>query len=314
MTETTKEPISTSSRARTDESKRLMRKATVAAVITAFTLVCIKAIAWWYTGSIALFGSLLDSILDGAASLVNMFAVKHALEPSDREHRFGHGKAEALAGLGQAMFISLSAFYLMYESYQHFVHPTVMDNSALGIGVTLIAILMTLALVRFQTYVIKQTGSLAITADELHYKGDLLMNVAVIVALVMSGLGTFTWADPLIGVFIAGYILYAAWQIIDQSFDHLMDKELPDEERLRIIKIARGHPEVLDVHDLRTRSSGTAVFIQFHMELDPEISLIKAHTIADEVEALLMVTFPRAEIIIHQDPAGLEELTALEKH
>ncbi len=296
-----------------EEASRLMTAATKAAVLTAAILAAIKALAWWMTGSVALLGSLLDSLLDMAASIGNFVAVRHALSPRDHEHRFGHGKAEALAGLGQAVLITLSALFLISESYQQFVTPQPLTNSNIGIGVTVIAIVMTLLLVRFQSRVIAKSGSLAIAADELHYKGDLFMNAAVIVALVLSGIVNIPWVDPLIGMCIAGYILYAVWQIVQQSYDQLMDAEFPDEKRKKVLDIARSHPEVMDVHDLRTRSAGTWDFIQCHIELDPQISLIKAHDIADEVEALLKQAFPRAEIILHQDPAGLEELTPLEQ-
>ena len=303
----------TSPNANKDDVERLMKLATWAAVLTAGTLVVIKSIAWLATDSVALLGSLLDSGLDVLASVVNLFAVRHALSPRDRDHRFGHGKAEALAGLGQSVLICVSALYLLVESYRHFISPTPMDNSMLGIIITVIAIVLTLGLVRFQKHVIERSGSLAITADALHYKGDLLMNGAVILALVLTSFADAPWADPIIGFGIAFYILHAAWQIISQSLDQLMDKEFESGKRQRVLDIARSHNEVLDVHDLRTRSAGSWDFIQMHIELDPQISLIKAHNIADEVEAMLRQSFPRSEIILHQDPAGLEELTELEQ-
>ena len=297
-----------------DEAKRLLNAATLAAVMTALFLVVTKAIAWLLTGSVALLGSLLDSLLDTFASLLNFFAVRHALTPRDAEHRFGHGKAEALAGLGQSLLISVSALFLLWESFNHFLEPQSVAFGAIGIAVIVLAIGLTLALVKFQRHVIQKTGSLAISADELHYKGDLLMNAAVIVALLVSGFTPLTWADPLIGIGIGLYILSSAWQIVVRSFDQLMDREFDDEKRFRVLALARNHPQVRSVHDVRTRSAGTWDFIQMHIELDPSMSLIQAHEIADEVELSLKSEFPRAEIIIHQDPAGIEELSPLDRN
>ena len=296
-----------------EDSERLMRAATYAAVTTAGSLLVIKGVAWFVTGSVALLGSLMDSALDVFASTINLIAVRHALMPRDHEHRFGHGKAEALAGLAQSAVISLSALYLLYECYERFVDPKVVEESGLGIAAILLSIVLTLGLVRFQNKVVAKSGSLAISADQLHYKSDLLMNFAVIGALIISGFVDWPFADPLVGVAIAIYILTASWRIMGQSFDHLMDRELPNETRNKIKSAVLRHPEVLDVHDLRTRSSGTADFIQLHLELDPHITLIEAHEISDEVEASLMREFPRAQIIIHQDPAGHEEVPALDK-
>ena len=297
-----------------DETKRLLNAATLAAVLTATFLLVAKAIAWILTGSVALLGSLLDSLLDTFASVLNLFAVRHSLAPRDAEHRFGHGKAEALAGLGQSLLIAVSALFLMWESISHILTPEPVQFGVVGVGVITLAIVLTLALVRFQKHVIQKTGSLAISADQLHYKGDLFMNAAVIVALLIAGFTPYTWVDPVIGVGIGLYILSSAWQIVVKSFDQLMDKEFEDDKRLRVLELARSHPQVRSVHDVRTRSAGTWDFIQMHIELDPSLSLIQAHEIADEVEFSLKAEFPRAEIIIHQDPAGVEELSLLERN
>ncbi len=297
-----------------DESGRLMKLATYAAVGVALSLVGLKAGAWWLSGSVALLGSLMDSILDVAASFINLLAVRHALLPRDRDHRFGHGKAEALAGLGQSVFIGLSAIYLISQSVFHLLDPQPVAHSAIGLIVTVITIGATFSLIRFQRYVIERSGSLAISADNLHYTGDLFLNLAVIGALLFSGVMEWPLFDPLIGFGIALYILYSAWRIVLQSFDQLMDKEFPDEKRELVKRVASEHKLVLAVHDLRTRSAGSHDFIQLHIELDPSISLVQAHKISDEVEALLLAAFPRAQILIHQDPAGFEEVMALDKH
>jgi len=313
MTEVLQQGQSHTRKRRDYEAEVLMRSATYAAVLTALILVAIKAGAWWVTGSVAVLGSLIDSLLDVAASSVNLLAVRKALAPRDHEHRFGHGKLEALAGLAQALIIACSALYLVYECVRRFVLPRPVENGFVGIAVIVISIVLTLLLVRFQRKVIVKSGSLAISADELHYKGDLFMNAAVIAALALSGVPRLSFTDPLIGIVVAGYIVWAAWAIMSQSYDQLMDRELPDDKRQRVKEIALTHPEVRAVHDLRTRSSGRIDFIQLHLELDPSISLVKAHEISDEVELKLLREFPRAEVIIHQDPAGIEEIPALDK-
>jgi ferrous-iron efflux pump FieF len=284
-----------------------MRRASRASVVVALTLVAVKTGAWLHTGSVALLGSLLDSFLDALASGVTVLAVNHALAPADEEHRFGHGKAEAIAGLGQAFIITASALYLFQEAVQRFLEPAAVGHSYVGIVVIVISIVLTLALVRYQIYVAKQTNSLAVSADSLHYKGDLLMNLGVILALVLSGILGFTYADPVIGVAIAGYLVKSSWEIARNSYDMLMDREMEEEARARIEQIVLEHPQVKGIHDLRTRSSGIASFIQFHMELDPAMNLTRAHAISDRVEAAVARAFPDADIIIHADPAGIEE-------
>lgn len=298
---------------RVAENATLMKRATYAAVSVAVLLVIIKAVALWFTGSVAMLGTLLDSLLDGSASLLNLVAVRHALTPADQEHRFGHGKAEALAGLGQSFFIFASAGYIIYEAIQRIITPEPVTHSLWGIIVTVIAIGMTLALVSFQRHVVARTNSLAIEADSIHYRGDLLMNLSVIAALVLSGYLGWEWTDPVFGILIAGLIAWAAAQIASNAFDQLMDRELSEEERERIKTVALSHPEVINIHDLRTRTSGVQSFIQFHLELDPDITLTKAHRISDDVEAQIMREFPGSEVLIHQDPAGLETLSRLER-
>lgn len=286
---------------------RLMRLATYAAVATAFVLVAVKLVAWLMTDSVALLSSLIDSTLDGLASLVNLFAVRHALQPADEEHRFGHGKAEPLAGLAQAAFVSGSALLLVAEAASRIVNPVPVKQGAVGIGVMVFAIIATLGLVAFQKYVVRRTQSVAITADSLHYTGDVLINISVIVSLLLAiGLG-WAWADPLFGLGIAAFLLWNAWGIARDSLDLLMDREFDEADRTRILDIARSHEWVEDVHDLRTRSSGTRKFIQLHLEMDRNLTLLKAHAISDQVQARLLREFPGADVMIHQDPANIRE-------
>ncbi len=290
-------------------SSRLMQAATFASVGVALTLVLLKLVAFYLTDSVAMLATLIDSLLDTAASLLNLVAVRHALTPADREHRFGHGKAESLAGLAQAAFIAGSAAFLVLAAGERLLHPQPTTHSQIGIVVMLISIVMTIALVQFQRYVIRKTDSVAIAADSLHYLGDILVNVSVIVALVLSDTLGWTLADPIFGLWVAAYIIYSAWQIVRRSLDHLMDHELPDQDRERIMAIVLSHPEVCSLHDLRTRASGQDKFIQFHLEMDGELSLLHAHRISDEVEALVREAYPQAEVIIHEDPVGLETVS-----
>ncbi len=286
---------------------RLMRAATYASVAVAGTLIVVKLVAWLFTDSVSLLSTLIDSLLDAAASTVNLLAVRHALTPADREHRFGHGKAEPLAALGQTALIAGSAVFLVIEAGHRLFTPRPVLHVEVGIGVMILAIVVTFALTRFQAHVVRKTGSVAIKADSLHYVGDILVNAAVIVALLLAS--QFGWfiADPLFGIAIAGYILIIAWRIARGAFDMLMDRELPERERARIRGIVLEHPSVIDMHDLRTRASGRKTFIQVHIELDGDLSLYRAHDVADEVEASLRAAYPGAEVIIHQDPHGIDE-------
>jgi ferrous-iron efflux pump FieF len=290
-----------------------MRLATAWAVIVAGFLILIKFIGLLVTGSVAILGSLIDSLMDAFASAVNFFAVRHALTPPDHDHRFGHGKAEALAGLAQFALMSGSAAFLLFESIDRLFNPVDLERTDIGVVVIVVAIVATLGLVAFQRYVIKRTNSLAISADELHYRGDILMNGAVLVALGLSTYGGIKWADAVFGIAIAAYLGYAASQIMRRAYDELMDREFDEADRTQIRAIAQADPDVQGTHDLRTRRAGVNSFIQFHLELDPEISLVNAHEIADRVEAKVREAFPDADVIIHQDPAGLEQITSLQK-
>jgi len=285
----------------------LMRYATYASVTVAGLLIATKFAAWLATDSVSLMSTLIDSILDAAASLINLAAVRHALEPADREHRFGHGKAEALAGLAQSAFIVGSAMFLLIEAGQRAFHPKAIEHSEVGYAVMAFSILLTAILVIFQRYVVRRSGSVAISADSLHYQTDILINLSVIVSLFLASQLGLEWADPLFAVGIAAYIIHSAWQIGTEVFQILMDRELSDEDRRRIGEIALGESGVSGMHDLRTRSSGSQVFIQLHLQMDGEMKLKQAHEIADVVELKISAAFKNAEVIVHQDPDGLDE-------
>lgn len=286
---------------------RLRRLATYASVAAAGVLIAVKFAAWLHTGSVALLSSLIDSLLDAAASLVNLIAVRHAMTPPDREHRFGHGKAEPLAVLGQSAFITGSALLLLAEAVRRMLHPAPVENPPIGIAVMVFAIAVTIGLVFFQRRVVRRTGSIAITADELHYRGDLLLNGSVIAALVLSSRLGLPILDPLFGAAIGVWIIWSAVRLARLALTQLMDRELPDDEREKIRAIAQSHPEVTAAHDLRTRVAGPTAFIQLHIEMDGAMNLVRAHEISDAVEAELRAAYPNAEIIIHQDPEGVEE-------
>jgi ferrous-iron efflux pump FieF len=289
---------------------RLRLRATYASVTVAAVLIAAKFAAWTSTGSVALLSSLVDSMVDAAASLVTFVAVRQAALPPDREHRFGHGKAEPLAALGQAAFLLGSALFLIAEAARRLMSPEPVENTGIGVAVMLFSLVVTIGLVTYQRHVVRRTGSLAINADALHYAGDILMNLSVIATLLIQAALNVPIIDPLFGGAVGAYIIYGASKIARLSLTQLMDRELPDAERARVRKIAESHPEVTAVHDIRTRGAGPTAFIQLHIEMDGAMTLLRAHEISDQVETQLRAAFPHAEIIIHTDPAGIEEYVA----
>ena len=291
-------------------SADLMRWATYASVSVACILIVGKLYAWIETDSVGLLSTLIDSFLDAATSIVNLIAIRHSLQPADLEHRFGHGKAEALAGLMQSAFISGSAVFLLIEAIDRLSNPQIISDVTAGYIVMVISIVLTLALVIFQNYVIKRSGSLAISADSLHYKTDVLINASVILLLYLSSQIDIPLADPIFAIVISIYIFRTSWQIGIAAFEVLMDHELPDTDREIIRQIVLSQTGVLGMHDLRTRSSGTQIFIQLHIELDGEMTLNKSHKIADHVELGIVAVFSNAEVIIHEDPEGVGEFIA----
>ena len=284
--------------------EKLIKVATYAAVVVAAFLVIGKGFAWYITDSLSIKASLVDSLLDAFASMINFVAVRHALRPADAEHRFGHGKVEALASLAQALFISLSSLWLMHEVVERLHEPSSLQYNSLAVAVMIASTILTGVLILGQRYVIRKTNSLAVSADALHYQTDILTNIGVLVSFALSSYLHLTYLDTLVGAIIAVYILFASWKISKTSFDILMDRELPDETLAAIRYIAQSHPQVLGIHDLRTRSSGHNEFIQMHLDLEASLTLDQAHHIADEVASQIYKTFPAAEVIIHQDPVG----------
>jgi len=289
-----------------DESARLLRLATRLSVATATVLIAAKGYAWWQTDSVAVLASLVDSLMDAGASLLNLFAVRYALAPADASHRWGHGKAEAIAGLGQGLFIVASGLFLVNEAVQRLLNPEPLSAFPVGVAVMVLTIVLTAGLVAAQSYVIRRTRSPAIRADSLHYRADLLTNAAVLLALVLAQFG-WMGVDPLFALAVAAYTLKAAWDIMADAVSELLDQELPASKREQIIGIARGHSQVRGVHDLRTRSAGRVDFIELHLELDDHMPLIVAHEVSDAVEGAIMAAIPQADVMIHLDPVGLAE-------
>lgn len=278
-----------------------VKLASRAAVVTALTLVIIKMAAWMYSGSASMLASLTDSFADGLASLVNFVAIRYAIVPADHDHRYGHGKAEPLAALAQSAFILGSAFLLLFHGGERLINPAPINHVILGVIVSIIAIILTFALVLLQKKAVAVTSSTVIEADELHYKSDLFLNAAVLLALVLAQYGWW-WADGLFAILIAIFIGQQALQLGYRSIQSLLDRELGSDVRLKIEAIAQEDPLVRGIHDLRTRASGKTTFIQCHLEIDGSLSLRESHAIADKTEKRIRAAFDHAEVIIHQDP------------
>jgi ferrous-iron efflux pump FieF len=284
------------------DTPRLMRWASIASMSVATVLIAAKTGAWLVTDSVSMLSSLIDSSLDLVSSLITFIAIRAALTPADADHRFGHGKAEALAGVAQAGFIAASAGGLLLTVADRFLHPRPVQQEMVGAVVSAIAIVLTFGLMLFQGHVVRRTGSLAVTADRAHYTTDFVTNIAVGIGIWLSSRLAEPMIDLAVAVGVAFYLGSGAWHIGRHAIDVLMDRELPNEDRRRILEIVRRHPGVRSVHDLRTRSSGLHQFIQLHLVLHPTMSLGRAHVISDSVEAAIREAFPQAEVIVHIDP------------
>jgi len=289
------------------ETERLMKAATVASTGVAVVMVAGKLTAWLATGSVSMLSSLVDSALDLVSSLITFVAVRAALTPADREHRFGHGKAEALAGMAQAGFIAASGIGLLMAVGQRLLDPHPVHDEEIGLAISAAALAITVALVAFQTHLARRTGSLAITADRAHYLTDLVSTLVAGVGMYLSGRLDAPMIDAVVAGLVALYLMRGAWGVGQSALHVLMDRELPASDRERIAGIVTSHPEVRGVHDLRTRSAGLTRFIQLHIELDPALSFVGAHAIGDRIEAEIENSFPDAEVILHVDPLGVQE-------
>jgi ferrous-iron efflux pump FieF len=286
------------------ERSKLTARAAIASIAMAVTLIVLKSWAAYETNSTAMLGSLADSGLDLIASLVVLLGVRIAAQPADYDHRFGHGKAEALASLVQVILITISAIFIAVRAVQRLLAGAQTADAELGIGVSLLAMILTVALISYQRHVVRRTGSLAIGTDRLHYSSDLLLNGSVILALALDQFAGLPGADAVFGLLIAVWLLWGAWKASSHAFDQLMDREWPDDLRERFLAAAKEYPELAGLHDLRTRSSGTHYFAQFHVWVPAQWTVQEAHDRLDAVEEALQERFPGTEILIHVDPEG----------
>src|ERR1700712_2226551 len=293
----------------TDRHVRLLRLATRASLTVAGTLIIAKAGAGWLSGSVSLLAGLTDSLLDGAASFLNLLAVHYALRPADEDHRYGHGKAEALSGMAQALFIAVSAFLIGFQAVDRIQHPQPLGDPGLGLLVMVLSIGLTIALLMLQHRVVKATGSAAIRADSLHYRSDLLLNFSIMLALGLAYFG-YSQLDAYFGLAIAFYILWSAISIARETVSVLMDAELPVDVSAKMLELADGVPGVLGAHDLRTRISGNHWFVQLHLELPGTLTLSAAHALCDKAEAAINTEFPLAEVLVHADPKDIQATDA----
>ena len=289
---------------RAESRAKLTTRAALASIAMAIFLVILKSYAAWATGSDAMLGSLADTALDLIASIVTLVGVRFAAMPADDDHRFGHGKAEALAALAQVVLISISAIAIAWRAIDRLGGNAQTEGLELGMGVSMVAIAATFGLLAYQRHVIKQTGSVAIETDHAHYQSDLLLNLSVIIALLLDQLLGLRMADPLFGIVIALWLFYGAWRAASRSIDQLMDKEWPAEKRLAFLAAAAEHPELAGLHDCRTRTSGAHDFVQFHVWVPGTWTVEDAHQRMDTVEEALQARFPGTEILIHLDPEG----------
>ncbi|OOH91201.1 divalent metal cation transporter FieF [Pasteurellaceae bacterium 15-036681] len=283
---------------------KYVKRAANFAIVVAVTLIIVKVFAWWQTGSMAILAAMTDSVVDLLASLTNMLVLRFALQPADDNHTFGHGKAESLAALAQSAFITGSAAFLLLQGIQRLTDPQFVVESELGIGIGIFSMVMTAILVLYQRRVVKLTDSPAIKADSLHYQTDLYMNAAILIAMGLNMYG-FIYADAIFAIGIALYILANAIKMHWDAVQLLLDKALPQEEIDKVWLIALEHPNVISIHDVKTRRSGAVRFIQLHLELDDHLPLVVAHDITDSLEKKLLEAFPMSEVIIHQEPTSI---------
>jgi len=289
------------------DKEALIKAASIASLFVSSTLIVIKYYGWTETDSISLLGSLADSLMDFLASIFVFIAISFSLLPADEKHRFGYGKSEGLVVFIQSLLIGVSGLYVFSEAIQRFIHPIKINQPSVAVWIIVVSIVLSIALVLFQKYVVKISKSKAIESDQYHYLTDLYINISVLISILISGWTTYLFVDSLIGLIIALFVIYSALGLLKKSFKILLDQELPSSDRDQIKAIALTHPEVLGFHDLRTRDAGRNYVIQFHLELDPQMSLLNSHEIIEEVMEKVLDAFPDAEIIVHSDPLGVEE-------
>jgi len=286
----------------------LVRSAAIASLLVASTLIVLKYYGWVTTTSVSLLGSLADSLVDFLASVFVFIAISYSKLPADAKHRFGYGKSEGLAAFVQSLLIGISGIYVCFEAIKRLLNPSQINQPSIAIWIILVSIALTLALVMYQKYVVKISKSIAIESDQYHYLTDTFINISVLFSIVITGWTRFVFIDALVGLLISGVVLYTSVTLLKKSFKILLDQEIQSDDRDRIREIALDHPKVLGFHDLRTRDTGRKYIIQFHLELDPNMSLLESHKITDEVTGNILDVYPNTELIIHTDPLGVDEI------
>ncbi len=290
-----------------DQYKTLVTRATTLAVVVAGLLLLFKIVVWWITDSISILAAMTDSLLDVFASILNILVLRFALLPADDNHSFGHSKAESLSALVQGTFITGSSLFLLLHGVQRLYEPQAINQTELGITVSIVSVILTAGLVTYQYRVLKIVRSPIIQADIVNYQTDILMNIAILVAMGLDLYG-FIYADALFAIAIALYILVNAIKVAWEAIQMLLDRALPEEEINKIWEIAEHHPDVLSIHEVKTRQAGAVRFIQLHLELDDHLPLVEAHEITDSLEKKLLAAFPLSEVILHQEPTSVVEV------
>ena len=290
-----------------DQANKLKKAAATGSILLALTLCILKGFGVFYTGSLAVLSSMVDSLSDIFASLITFIAVKISVKPASYQYRYGYGKAEALSALFQAAFIAGSGVFILYDAFMRLQNPVSLQQTDFGLAIMIISLILTLILVAFQHYVAKLTNSQAIIADSLHYSVDIMTNLSIIISLVVIHFWQLTWVDTLMAAAISIYLIYNAYTLALEASGLLLDRELGEEIRQSLYSIVSKHPLSPKIHDLRTRDLGGIYMFEFHLELDGKLDLYTAHRYTDEVENLIRQTYPEAQIIIHQDPSGISE-------
>ena len=286
----------------------LVKSASIASLLVASTLIVLKYYAWVATSSVSMLGSLADSLIDFLASIFVFIAITYSFLPADEKHRFGYGKSEGLAAFIQSLLIGISGIYVFTEAIKRLLNPSQINQPNIAVWIILVSIVLTIALIMYQRYVVKKSQSMAIESDQYHYLTDTFINLSVLFSIVITGWTRFTFIDAVVGLLISGVVLYTAFILLKKSFKILLDQEIQSSHRDQIRKIALQHPKVLGFHDLRTRDTGQKYIIQFHLELDPNMTLLESHKITDEVTDNVLNVYPNSELIIHTDPLGIDEV------
>ena len=285
----------------------LVKSASIASLLVASTLITLKYYAWVTTSSVSMLGSLADSLIDFLASVFVFIAITYSFLPADEKHRFGYGKSEGLSAFIQSLLIGISGIYVFIEAIKRLLNPSQINQPNIAVWIILVSIVLTIALIMYQRYVVKKSQSMAIESDQYHYLTDTYINLSVLFSIVITGWTRFKFIDAVVGLLISGVVLYTAFILLKKSFKILLDQEIQSSHRDQIRKIALQHPQVLGFHDLRTRDTGRKYIIQFHLELDPKMSLLESHKITDEVTDNVLNVYPNSELIIHTDPLGIDE-------